>query len=202
MEHWGTNQNYVQSAIHTPSSFGGTVNLGGQSIPTASTEFHDYTFVWTPDKLVFSVDGNIHYTYNPLVKDNTTWPFDADQYLLLNVAIQSVIDPTFTQSAMEIDYVRVYQESPVATEKVDNGLSPVYYPNPVDGKLNISVGNTDAQSVLLKIYNLDGTLIRTSIQSVNSQTVTLDNLDGLASGMYMVVFELNNKYYSVKFIKS
>ena len=86
--------------------------------------------------------------------------------------------------------------------QVDNGLSPVYYPNPVDGKLNISVGNTDAQSVLLKIYNLDGTLIRTSIQSVNSQTVTLDNLDGLASGMYMVVFELNNKYYSVKFIKS
>ena len=28
MEHWGNNQNYVQSAMHTPSSFGGTVNLG------------------------------------------------------------------------------------------------------------------------------------------------------------------------------
>ena len=31
MEHWGSNQNYVQSDMHTPSSFGGTVNRGGQS---------------------------------------------------------------------------------------------------------------------------------------------------------------------------
>ncbi|MBL0007570.1 MAG: family 16 glycosylhydrolase [Saprospiraceae bacterium] len=202
MEHWGTNQNYVQSAIHTPSSFGGTVNLGGQSIPTASTEFHDYTFVWTPDKLVFSVDGNIHYTYNPLVKDNTTWPFDADQYLLLNVAIQSVIDPTFTQSAMEIDYVRVYQESPVATEKVDNALSPVYYPNPVDNELNITFENSDAQNVLLKIYSSSGKLIRTYSKSVKNNIVTLDNLDGLSSGMYVVMYVLDGKHYSVKFIKS
>jgi beta-glucanase (GH16 family) len=29
MEHWGDNQNYVSSAMHTPSSFGGTVNVGG-----------------------------------------------------------------------------------------------------------------------------------------------------------------------------
>ena len=28
MEHWGSNQNYVQSATHTPSSYGGTVNHG------------------------------------------------------------------------------------------------------------------------------------------------------------------------------
>lgn len=27
MEHWGTNQNYVQSAMQTPSSYGGTENL-------------------------------------------------------------------------------------------------------------------------------------------------------------------------------
>ena len=43
MEHWGSNQNYVQSAMHTPSSYGGTVNLGGQTIPTASSDFHIYT---------------------------------------------------------------------------------------------------------------------------------------------------------------
>ena len=40
MEHWGSNQNYVQSATHTPSSYGGTVNHGGQVLPTASTQFH------------------------------------------------------------------------------------------------------------------------------------------------------------------
>jgi beta-glucanase (GH16 family) len=109
MEHWGNNQNYVQSAIHTPSSFGSTVNIGGQIISTASTQFHIYTLEWTSEKMTFSVDGVVHYVYNPPVKDANTWPFDSDQYLLLNVAMQPAIDPLFTQSAMEIDYVRVYQ---------------------------------------------------------------------------------------------
>jgi beta-glucanase (GH16 family) len=109
MEHWGSNQNYVQSAMHTPSSYGGTVNLGGQNIPTASTAFHIYTLVWTSVKMEFAVDGVIHYTYNPSVKNASTWPFDAEQYLLLNLAIQSNISTSFTQGAMEVDYVRVYQ---------------------------------------------------------------------------------------------
>ena len=109
MEHWGNNQNYVQSALHTPSSYGGTVNLGGQTIATASSAFHVYALEWTAQKMVFSVDGVVHYTYNPAVKDATTWPFNAPQYLLFNVAMQPTIDPNFTQSAMEIDYVRVYQ---------------------------------------------------------------------------------------------
>lgn len=109
MEHWGNNQNYVQSAIHTPLSYGGTVNLGGQTIATASSQFHIYTLEWTAVKMVFSVDGVVHYIYNPTVKDASTWPFDAEQYLLLNVAMQPSIDPNFTQSAMEVDYVRVYQ---------------------------------------------------------------------------------------------
>jgi beta-glucanase (GH16 family) len=109
MEHWGNNQNYVQSAMHTPSSYGGTINLGGRTISTASSEFHVYTLVWTSEKMVFSIDGVEHYTYNPTVKNSSTWPFNNPQYLLLNVAIEPSISSSFTQSAMEIDYVRVYQ---------------------------------------------------------------------------------------------
>lgn len=112
MEHWGSNQNYISSATHTPSSFGGTINVGGQIIPSASTDFHVYGLTWSPDKLVFDVDGFVHYTYEPEVYDATTWPFNADQYMLLNVAILPDIDPAFTSSAMEVDYVRVYQENP------------------------------------------------------------------------------------------
>ncbi|RAR72938.1 glycoside hydrolase family 16 protein [Flavobacterium aciduliphilum] len=109
MEHWGNNQNYIQSALHTPSSYGNTINLGSQIISTASTDFHIYTLEWTSQKLVFSVDGIVHYTYQPSIKDATTWPFDAPQYLLLNIAMQPIIDSNFTSSSMEIDYIRVYQ---------------------------------------------------------------------------------------------
>ena len=109
MEHWGSNQNYVQSAIHTPSSYGGTVNLGGQYISTVSSEFHVYTIEWFPEEMIFSVDGNIHYIYDPDIYNSDTWPFDSEQYLLLNFAILPSISPDFIESSMEIDYVRVYE---------------------------------------------------------------------------------------------
>lgn len=109
MEHWGNNQNYVSSAVHTPSSSGATINYGGQTIPSASTAFHIYALEWTEEKMVFSVDDVVHYTYNPALKNADTWPFDNDQYIILNIAIQPSIDPAFTQSAMEIDYIRIYQ---------------------------------------------------------------------------------------------
>lgn len=116
MEHWGTNQNFVQSAMHTPSSFGRTINKGGQTIPTTSTEFHVYSLDWFVDKMVFSVDGKVHYTYKPENYNAETWPYDKEQYLLLNFAIQAVIYDGFTQDSMDVDYVRVYQEKTVSTK--------------------------------------------------------------------------------------
>ncbi len=109
MEHWGSNQNYVQSAMHTPSSYGNTANLGGQVVATASSQFHVYTLDWTAEKMVFSVDGVVHYTYNPTVKNANTWPFDSEQYVLLNLAILPSISQNYTSSAMEVDYIRIYK---------------------------------------------------------------------------------------------
>ena len=57
------------------------------------------------------MDGIVHYTYNPPIKDSNTWPFDAEQFLLLNLAIASDISPTFQQGTLEIDYVRVFEPS-------------------------------------------------------------------------------------------
>jgi len=109
MEHWGSNQNYVSSATHTPSSYGATVNNGGQTISDVSTEFHTYTLRWYPEKLVFSVDGVTHYIYQPDEINNDTWPFNAEQFLLLNFAFAPETDPDFVEDTFEIDYVRVYQ---------------------------------------------------------------------------------------------
>ena len=110
LEHWGKNQNYVSSAVHNASDYGYQVsNLGGQHIPNASTDFHIYTLDWSAEKMVFSVDGVTHFTYEPSNKNPNTWPYDADYYLILNIAIESDIDPGFNESAMEVDYIRIYQ---------------------------------------------------------------------------------------------
>lgn len=64
---------------------------------------------WTQDKLEFSIDGVVHYVYEPPKKDSNTWPYDSEYYLILNIAIEPDIDPEFTESALEVDYIRIYQ---------------------------------------------------------------------------------------------
>jgi beta-glucanase (GH16 family) len=117
IEHWGSNQNFVQSAMHTPSSHGGTINHGGQVISTVSTQFHSYEMDWQRDKIIFSVDGVEHYRYAPSIRNASTWPYTDEQYLLLNIAIEPKIATNFTQSAMEIDYVRIYAEGASASDQ-------------------------------------------------------------------------------------
>lgn len=110
---------FIQSAIHTPSSFGNTVNHGGTIANNLGTDFHVYSMNWSPNQITFLLDGVAFYTYNPPVKNAATWPFNADQYLLLNIAMGGVagnIPGNFTQATMEIDYVRVYQNTTPDTE--------------------------------------------------------------------------------------
>ena len=110
LEHWGKKQNHVQSAVHTASSAGDDViNIGGQVVENVSNQFHIYSIEWSEEKMVFSVDDVVHYVYEPSVRDSETWPFTTDQYLLLNIAIESDVDPSFEESAMVVDYIRVYQ---------------------------------------------------------------------------------------------
>jgi hypothetical protein len=78
---------------------------------------------WSPFQISFLLDGVVFYTYNPAVKTPSNWPFNAEQYLLLNIAMGGVagtIPSNFTQTAMEIDYVRVYQNTVVDTQAPTN----------------------------------------------------------------------------------
>ena len=120
--------NYIQSALHTPSSFGNTVNHGGTIATNLGTDFHVYSMNWSPFLITFLLDGVPFYTYNPAVKTPSNWPFDLEQYLLLNIAMGGVagnIAPNFTQEAMVIDYVRVYQNVQVDTQIPTNFTATV-----------------------------------------------------------------------------
>lgn len=152
---------FIQSAIHTPSSFGNTVNHGGTVAQNLGTDFHVYSMNWSPNQITFLLDGVPFYTYNPAVKNANTWPFDAEQYLLLNIAMGGVagaIPSSFTEAIMEIDYVRVYQNTQVDTEP------------PTD--LTASVGEVSSTSVelLLNAQDNSGTVFYTVNYGTNSVT--------------------------------
>ena len=111
MEHGDLQPGLISSAIHQDGENGTPIYDRGETIiQNVSSQFHVYEADWREDKITFSVDGNEYFTYN-LTKE---MPFHQDFFIILNVAmggsfVNNVIDPNFTSSSMEIDYVRVFQ---------------------------------------------------------------------------------------------
>jgi len=115
MEHWGHDPQETHSATHKPSCSGDCNNarVGTTTVNDFNTAFHIYGMEWDEDEIRFYLDGEFLYEYNPATKNSDTWPFTEDQFILLNVAMGGSwfnIDPNFTESQMEIDYVRVFQK--------------------------------------------------------------------------------------------
>ena len=117
MEHVGFDQNNIHGNIHT-KAFNhsiGTNKGNNVLINTASTEFHIYGCIWTPDYVAISVDGKEYFRF---VKEKDyqwqQWPFDKSFHLLLNMAVggnwggQKGVDDSIFPQKMEVDYVRVY----------------------------------------------------------------------------------------------
>ena len=120
--------NYVQSTLHTPSSSGNSANFGGLEASDLANNYHVYSMNWSPNQLSFLLDNVVYYTYAPEVKDASTWPFDKEQFLLLNIAMggtAGAISPNFTQSTMLIDYVRVYQNTTIDSQPPSNFTASV-----------------------------------------------------------------------------
>lgn len=156
MEHGLGATNHVSSAIHTPSSSGNTVNTSSQVLPDVANNFHVYSVNWSPNQITFMIDGVGYYTYNPAVKNASTWPFDLEQYLILNIAMggfAGAIDPGFVESPLVIDYVRVYQNI-LSTEEFDANSFSIY-PNPATDTVAI---NTQFAIDKVEIYNTLGAL--------------------------------------------
>ncbi len=117
MENVGYDPTWVQGSIHTPSSYGNTVNFGRIQVPDCDTAFHVYGMTWTPSKIEYWIDdpSKPYYTYSPAVKNASNWPFNKPCFIILNLAIggnwggkQGVDNSIFPQT-YSIDYVRVYQ---------------------------------------------------------------------------------------------
>ena len=109
MEHVGNNQNVILGTLHYPGHSGGNGNSGSKTIANVSTEFHVYKTIWSPSSVKIYVDDQLIHS----VPNDASLPFNKSFFLILNVAMGGTfggnIDPAFTQSSMEIDYVRVYQ---------------------------------------------------------------------------------------------
>jgi hypothetical protein len=132
--------------------------------------------------MVFSVDGIEHYTYQPSVQNAATWPFTKDQYLLLNIAIEPSIASNFTSSAMEVDYVRVFQKNTANTPEENANFTFQAFPNPAQTAISIQTDETEIGSTL-EVLDLQGRLIHEEL--VQSTVQKLD-CSSWTPGVYFI----------------
>ena len=74
-------------------------------------EYHTYSMQWSPDKIQFFIDEELHLEF-PMQSQHS--PFDKPFFLLLNLAVgghwtDGYVASGFTEATYKIDYVRVYQ---------------------------------------------------------------------------------------------
>jgi beta-glucanase (GH16 family) len=116
MEYVGKTPGKIHTTLHTKDSFGQSINTKVTTIENIEDGFHIYKMNWDKNKIQFSVDDTIVYTFSPANKNKINWPFDKPFYLILNLAIGGefggfeVDDNIFPQEFI-VDYIKVYNDS-------------------------------------------------------------------------------------------
>ena len=197
MEHGLHATNTVSSALHTRSSFGGTVNTKTKPLTDVANTYHVFSMNWSPNQITFLVDGQVHYTYKKPANFtdvnsdgiNDGWPFDAPQFLLINFAmggIAGAVSPSFTESSLLVDYVRIYQNTNTASvdENFSNNFS--LYPNPTSGSFKI---NTTEKIDAIILFNNIGQTVYSKKYIQNTGI----NIDNLPKGLYHLKISSGSK---------
>jgi beta-glucanase (GH16 family) len=118
MEFVGYEPGVIHANIHTRKyNHVKKTNKGDKlEVPKASEAFHVYKVEWNQQQMDFFVDDKKYFTYQNEGTGADAWPFDKEQYLILNLAIGGAwggakgIDNSIFPQKYLIDYVRVYQQ--------------------------------------------------------------------------------------------
>jgi len=113
MENVGFEPSQVHGTIHGPGYSGADGIGAGYSISGAfADDFHTFAVDWSPNRIVWSVDGTAYQTRTPADLGGDQWVFDKPFFLILNLAVGGYWpgDPdgsTPFPNTLVVDYVRV-----------------------------------------------------------------------------------------------
>jgi len=113
MENVGKEPNTVHGTVHGPGYSGAEGIGGGRTIGAALGDaFHNYAVEWSPNLIVWFLDGAEYFRITPAGLGGDRWVFDHSFFMILNVAVGGYwpgypdASTSFPQT-MLVDYVRV-----------------------------------------------------------------------------------------------
>ncbi|WP_062349726.1 glycoside hydrolase family 16 protein [Herbidospora yilanensis] len=183
MENVGNQPNTVYGTVHGPGYFGGTAVGGNRSIgaPLADA-FHTYRVDWSPNLIIWYLDGSEYFRVTPSSLRGNAWVFDHPFFMILNVAVGGYWPgypdgSTQFPQTMLIDYVRVSAWQP------DGGGTGGNLRSALNGKcVDIPAANP-VDAARLQMYDCNGTAAQQwSINSDGTVRAMGKCMDAAAAG--------------------
>ncbi|BBH64637.1 hydrolase [Actinoplanes sp. OR16] len=112
MENVGKEPNKVYGTVHGPGYSGGSAISGSRTLGAPLGDaYHSYAVEWSPNLIVWYLDGVEYHRVTPATLGGRAWVFDHPFYLILNVAVGgnwpgSPDASTSFPQTMLVDYVR------------------------------------------------------------------------------------------------
>jgi len=212
MEAVGHVPGVIHGTAHTDlyNWYDGSPPPGGQiTVSDYNNQFHDYILEWTENNLKWYVDDTHYFTYSNNNQGWSSWPFDQDFHLLLNIAIggtwggQQGIDDSIFPVRMEVDYIRVYEASselPSQARTTPNTFNlHRNYPNPFNPITTLSYELPEQAHVTLTIYDLVGreiTRLVNTTQGAGVKSIQWEATNNIgqtvSAGIYLYMLQVGN----------
>jgi len=193
-------KNQILATWHWDNGNGYQINSSSVASTNAETSqnWHIYSLEWNEDNMKIYMDDVL------VNQMDSVDPFNQEFYILLNVAmggsLGGTIQPGFTQDDMEIDYVRVYQESLLSVSETTN-RKVKFYPNPVTSNLTIQTTQFTNSNTKLIVTDVSGRIISKTSYMTQSQNIIYD-ASILNTGVYFITLTFENGIKETfKFIK-
>jgi beta-glucanase (GH16 family) len=176
MENVGNTPNTVYGTVHGPGYSGANGVGGNKTIGSALGDaFHTYAVDWSPNLIIWYLDGQEYFRVTPANINGNTWVYDHPFDMILNLAVGGSwpgspdASTAFPQS-MLVDYVRVSAwnsdtTTPPAPPATGNALKSTFSSrcidipgaNPADGT-RLQMYDCNGTSAQSWTFNSDGTL--------------------------------------------
>ncbi|SNS90251.1 Beta-glucanase, GH16 family [Asanoa hainanensis] len=159
MENIGREPNMVHGTIHGPG-YSGAEGIGaGYTIGGAFADaFHTFAVDWSPNLIIWYVDGNEYQRRTPADLGGDRWVFDHNFFMIMNVAVGGYWpgypdgSTQFPQS-MTVDYVRAYA-LPGGTNPPPTGGGRI---TGIGGKCVDVAGAATANGTAVQLWDCNGT---------------------------------------------
>ena len=187
MEQNGWDKNITYAYLHYTNTNTNSYENTGTTTPISDSSgtYHIYSLIWDEDTIQVLLDENVIFER---VNTNNI-PYDNLHYILLNIAmggnLGGAIPSNFTQDVMEIDYVRVYEQSNLGLENAVAHQIKIY-PNPASAVTHIELQKFDSIKSL-SVIDITGKIVLNKT-SVNDYKTQLD-ISALKAGLYMIRIE-------------